>query len=201
MTANVLYWVDAEGFGDVQTFLLKELAVFDSNTQKSTLYYFKVGKFSNLNYEQRAKVLFLKRNTHGLKFADSPNDLPQAQARSIILALCRDAEAKNKFIAYKGSAHLSYIFKSLGYEHIGLNIEDLDCLPYKKIIHTHAWLYDKHMPTRCSKHGARGQCARMKINIYMDYLNYSRQNCKPTCRTMTKPETTTTATMPQYHTE
>lgn len=182
MLEDILYWVDAEGFGTVgEGFLIKELAVLNNETKTSRIQYFKVGNFHKLSKDHRNQALFLKRSIHGLKFIDERGDLTQNEAREIIKRLCIEAEKKNKFIAYKGAAHMDYIFKTLNFSHVGLNLETLDCLPYSKIISDYEFIYEKYKILHCSRHfylnnGELGRCSLVKNYVYLDFFNHNRRN-------------------------
>lgn len=173
---NILYWVDLEGFGPVgDDFLVKELAVLNNETKITDMYYFKVGDFYKLPESQRKQALYVKQNIHGLKFIDGLIDLEQPKVFEIIRSLCREAEEKNKVIAYKGTLHTNYIFKKLNYLHIAFNIETEFCPKYQTIILKYPEIYKKYKMRKCSRHfrlsnGIIGRCAMTKNYIYMEYF-------------------------------
>lgn len=172
---NVLYLLDAEGFGEVSTFVVKELSIYNIDECVSQLYYFKVGNRNKLTKFESAQANYLKRKTHGLLYHDEPDDLEQSYAKTIVTDVCLDAEKKNKFVAYKGRAHIHKLVSDLGFGHIAINIEDLECPRYVDIIKSHRWIYEKCLHYQCLRHqilsnGERGQCSRMKLIVYLEYL-------------------------------
>lgn len=174
---NVLYLLDAEGFGEVSNFIIKELSVYNIDEGVSELYYFKVGSRNKLTKDELARTNYLKQKIHGLVYRDEPGDLEQSQVKTILTDVCLDAEKKNKFIAYKGRAHIDQLVISLGFEHVAINIEDLECQRYINIIKSHRWIYEKCVGHQCSRHhvlanGHRGRCSRMKLHVYVEYLNH-----------------------------
>lgn len=174
---NVLYLLDAEGFGEVSTFVIKELSVCNLEERTVQLYYFKVGARNKLTKYEFAQANYLKRKIHGLMFHDEPHDLEQSNARMILKNLCLDAEKKNKFVAYKGRAHIDKMVIGLGFEHIAINIEDFECQRYMYIIRHHPWIEKKFQKYQCSRHclldnGQRGRCSRVKNLVYLEYLNH-----------------------------
>ena len=174
---NILYLVDAEGFGDVSNFIIKEMSVYNVEARDAKLYYFKIGKRSKLSKRELGLANYLKRNTHGLRYEDESADLDQSQVQSILTEVCSEAAKKNKFIAYKGRAHIDKLVKSLGYEEIAVNLEDLECPRFIDIVKSHRWIYDKCVIHRCPRHyildnGHYGQCSRMKAFVYIEYLDH-----------------------------
>lgn len=174
---NVLYLLDAEGFGEVSNFLIKELSIYNVEEGTAQLYHFKVSSRNRLNKHELAQANYLKRKTHGLSYHDEPEDLEQSYVKTLLTNVCVDAEKKNKYVAYKGRAHIDRLVSDLGFEHIAVNIEDLECQRYLDIIKSHRWIYENCSAYRCSRHhvlsnGQRGQCSRMKLFVYLEYLNH-----------------------------
>lgn len=174
---NVLYLLDAEGFGEVSTFVVKELSIYNIDECTSQLYYFKVGNRNKLTKVEFARACYLKRKTHGLLYRDEPGDLEQSRVQTILTNVCLDAEKKNKFVAYKGRAHIDRLVNDLGFEHIAINLEDLECQRYLDIIKGHSWIYERCLEYQCSRHhvlsnGQRGRCSRMKLLVYLEYINH-----------------------------
>lgn len=179
---NILYWIDAEGFGNVTNFHAKEFFVYNNERKTETLYYFKIlDNDDSLAIQNHPSSLFLTRNTHGMNFIDEHTDLPQTDFKRMIQKLCYEAKLKNKFIAYKGCAHIYHIIEDFGFGDVGVNIEDFNCLRYSNIIKNHKWIHNKHVNKRCSRHnflnnGQRGQCSQMKVHIYMEFLHHVSHN-------------------------
>lgn len=174
---NVLYLLDAEGFGEVSNFVVKELAIYNIDKCTSNLWYFKVGNRNKLTKAEFAQANYLRRKTHGLAYKDEPRDLEQSCVKTILTDLCLDAEKKNKFVAYKGRAHIDRLVNNLGFAHIAINIEDLECQRYVDIIENYPWIYEKCLEHQCARHhwlsnGQLGQCSRMKLFVYLEYLRH-----------------------------
>lgn len=173
------YLIDVDGFEVNSKFLVKELAVgcFDNNL--ITVFCFKVGKFSKLSAAQRSSVSWVTRHIHGLKFSDLPSDLPQSDVSVEIEALCVSAERRGVLIGYKGGHYELDILKSLGYAHLGFNIEQLGCpkleVLFQKYPNALDYQCENHMPiTKTIKNLTIAHCPRMELYCFMRFV--SEQN-------------------------
>lgn len=174
--SNLGYLIDVDGFEVNKKFLVKELAIGYLDTMQIDLICYKVGRFKDLTVPQQRHVSWVTRYIHGLRFDSKHNEYPQNDVFEHILDICVTAEKNNQLIGYKGGHYELDILKTLGYQHLGYNIEHIMCPKLEVLFEK----YPEAISEQCSNHQpivnkirnvTIAHCPRMEIYCFMRFVS------------------------------
>lgn len=173
--SNLGYLIDVDGFEIEKVFLVKELAIGNFSSSYIQLFSYKVGDYRDLTSKQKHQAAWVTKCIHGLRFESVPTDFPQNQIQSDLRKICIDAEQTGKLIGYKGGHYELDLLKSIGYGHLGYNIELLSC-PKLEILFER---YPEAIQKQCSNHNpivnklknlTIAHCPQMEVYCFMKFV-------------------------------
>lgn len=175
------YLIDVDGFELNKTFLVKELAIGHFDSLKIDLYSYKVGNYNDLPHHHKRQVRWVRKYIHGLNFDSKATDYQQHKVMDHIREICIEAEKNNKLIGYKGGHYELDILKSLGYRHLGCNIEIFFCPKLEVLFEK----YPEALHEKCSNHLAISSgfiknltvahCPKMEVYCFMRYVSDQKE--------------------------
>jgi hypothetical protein len=173
------YVFDADGFRVNRRFLAKELAIGDMLLNTVELRHFEVGSFYELHPLDRTSIKYATNHIHGLKFFDYYEDLEQDLVLDYIREMCEKAEKENVLVAYKGGNIESDYLKTVGYAHLGVNLEDYKCPKVEALIEKYNDICPKDYS--CRRHmrlnsGRIAHCSRMEVHYFMEFVKREIQD-------------------------
>lgn len=181
---SVKYIIDTEGFFANKKFMPKEFSYIDvdeigENEKKNhKLYYFKVGSFVSLKYNERKSAAYVYNRVHGLKFEDDETDLNSEEIRQILKKLCHTCELENRYIGFKGGQIEYKYLSELGYPYLAFNLENLSCPLFNDLITLFDSDGEKTKELTCSRHShiydkngniKQPHCAKLEVWLFKQY--------------------------------
>ena len=107
--SGLRYIIDIDGFNvhdnPRTNYLVKELAVFNLDTNSATLYRFRVHRtFNRLQKKDQQTARYCLHNVHGMRFRDYRNDLHQKYVDVLLSAIVDHCNFHNFTLGHKGEA-------------------------------------------------------------------------------------------------
>lgn len=175
---RIKYMLDMDGFIVNRKFLIKEVGIGNMHTMHVDLYYFKVGRYTNLSMRDRYQINWVRKHVHGLYFRDYPDDYDITYMYELLYDLCLECEANGWLIGYKGGHHEYDILTSLGFAHLCYNIEHLGCPKIEKLLENFKFsnVWSTSMSQACTRHSKMQQtlkmhhCPKIEVGYFMTYL-------------------------------